>query len=88
MQGHSRPYFSKVDTQQHKNRSKSTILANLGRGFVSQCDQIWQNFDKSLKVFCKFLMIYFLLGKMLSLLRQISDIIGLIFIVANGQIKK
>ena len=31
---------------------------------------------------------FFLFGKMLSLLWQISDIIGLIFIVANGQILK
>ena len=34
------------------------------------------------------LMVYFLFGKMLSLLWQICEIIGLIFIVVNGQILK
>ena len=38
--------------------------------------------------FGKFLTVYFLFGKMLSLLWQICDIIGLIFGVANGQILK
>ena len=46
------------------------------------------HFGKSLQVFGKFLTVYFLFGKMLSLLWQICDIIGLYFIVANGQILK
>ena len=45
-------------------------------------------FGKSLQVFGKFLTVYLLIGKMLSLLYQICDIIGLIFFVANGQILK
>ena len=48
-----------------------------------QRDQIWQN---SLQVFGKFLMVYFLFDKLLSLLWQICDIIGLILIVAIDQI--
>ena len=36
----------------------------------------------------KFLIVYFLFGKMLSLLLQIWYIIELIFIVADGQILK
>ena len=43
---------------------------------------------KSLQVFGKFLMVYLWFGKMLSLLWQISDIIGLIFFVVNGQVLK
>ena len=46
------------------------------------------HFGKRLQVFGKFLTIYCLFGKMLRLLLQICDIIGLIFIVANGQIVK
>ena len=46
------------------------------------------HFGKSLQVFGKFLTVYFLFGKMLILLWQICDIIGLIFAVANGQILK
>ena len=49
---------------------------------------LWQKWQKSLQVFGKFLMVYFLFGKMLSLLLQIYTIIELIFIVANGQILK
>ena len=48
----------------------------------------FRRFGKSLHTFGKILTVYFLFGKMLSLLRQICDIIGLIFIVANGQILK
>ena len=48
----------------------------------------FRHFGKSLQVLGKFLIVYFLFGKMLSLLWQICDIIGLIFIVANGQILK
>ena len=43
---------------------------------------------ESLQVFGKFLTVYFLFGKMLSVLWQICDIIGLIFNVVNGQIFK
>ena len=48
----------------------------------------FRQFGKNLQVFGNFLTIYLLFGKMLSLLCQICDIIGLIFIVANGQILK
>ena len=43
-------------------------------------------FRKSLQVFGKFLTVYFLFGTVLNLLWQICDIIGLIFILTNGQI--
>ena len=43
---------------------------------------------KSLEVFGKFLTVYFLFGKMLSLLWQTCDIIGQIFVVANSQMLK
>ena len=54
-----------------------------------QCDQIWRTFATVGKVF-KYLvfMVYFLIVKMLSLLWQIRDIIGQIFIGANGQTLK
>ena len=45
----------------------------------------FRHFGKSLKVFGTVLMVYFLFGKMLSVLWQICDII---FIVANDQIWK
>ena len=48
----------------------------------------FHHFGISLKVLSKFLTVYFLFGKMLSLLWQTCDIIELIFIVANGQILK
>ena len=44
--------------------------------------------DAKFRHFGKSLLVYFSFGKMLSLLWQICDIIGLIFIVANGQILK
>ena len=55
-----------------------------------KCDQIWQNFATSAKVyvFGKFSTVYFICGKILSLIWQICDIIGLICILANGQILK
>ena len=59
--------------------------------YLSQCDHIWQNFTtfgKSLQVFGKILTVYFLFGKMMSLLWKICDIIGLIFHVATVQILK
>ena len=43
----------------------------------------FHHFGKSLQVLGKFLIVYFLFGKMLTLLWQICDIIGLIFIVGN-----
>ena len=58
---------------------------------ADQCDRIWRKFATLAKVYkylAKFLTVYFLFGKMLSLLRHICDIIGLFFIVANGQILK
>ena len=48
----------------------------------------FRHFGKTLKDFDKLLTVIFLFGKMLSLLWQILCIIGLIFIVANGQILK
>ena len=56
-----------------------------------QCDQIWRNFATLAKVYKSlaiFLTVYFLFGKILSLLWQNCDIIGLFFIVADGQILK
>ena len=46
------------------------------------------HFGKSLQVLGNISMVYFLFGKILSLLFQICDIVGLIFSVANGQILK
>ena len=46
------------------------------------------HFGKSFPVSGKFLTVYFLVGKILSWLWQFCDIIGLIFIAANGQILK
>ena len=55
----------------------------------NQCDQIWRNFATLAKVYkslANFLIVYFVF---LNKFWQICDIIGLIFIVANGQnIKK
>ena len=51
-----------------------------------ECDQIWRNFATLAKLYKS--LAYFLFGKMLNLLWQICDIIGLIFIVAHGQILK
>ena len=48
----------------------------------------FRHFGKSFPVFGKFLTVYFLFGKILSWLWQICDVIGLILIVANGQILK
>ena len=47
----------------------------------------FHHFGKSLQI-NQFFTVYFWFGKMLSLIWQICDIIGLIFIVANGQILK
>ena len=49
--------------------------------------EIWRNFPNLAKKW-QILTVYFLFGKMLSLLLQICDIIGLVFIAANGQILK
>ena len=48
----------------------------------------FRHFGKSLQVFVKIMTVYFLFGKMLSLLWQICDVVGLIFRVLNGQILK
>ena len=54
------------------------------------CDHIWRNFTTLAKNYKsdKFLAVYCLFGKMLSLLWEICAFIGLIFIVINGQILK
>ena len=46
----------------------------------------FRHFGKTLQVFGKFLTVYFLFGKVLSLLLQIWYIIEIILILANGQI--
>ena len=48
----------------------------------------FHHFVKSFQATVKILMVYFLFGKMLSLLWQICDMIVLIVIIANGQILK
>ena len=48
----------------------------------------WHHFGKSLQIFGKFLKVYILLCKLLSLHWQIYDLLGLIFIASNGQILK
>ena len=53
-----------------------TVLTDLAK---------YRHFGKRVQVW-QILMVYFLFGKMLSLLWQICDVIGLVFIVANGQI--
>ena len=56
-----------------------------------QCDQFGRNFAMLAKVYGKFVQfstVLFLFCKILSLLWQICDIIGLFVIVANGQILK
>ena len=55
-----------------------------------QCDQIWQNFATLANVnkYLANVWQFILFGKMLSIFWQICDIIGLIFIAANGQILK
>ena len=63
--------------------SRRTYSASVWPDLAKFC-----NFGKSLQVFGKFLIVYFLFVKMLSLLWQTCYIIGLIFIVANGQILK
>ena len=74
------------------NSSIFIFLASSSRIFSSS--PVWPDlakfchFGKSLQVFGKFLTVYFLFGKMLSILWQIWDIIGIIFIAANGQILK
>ena len=48
----------------------------------------FRHFGKTLQVFVKFWTVYFLFGKMFTLLWQIWYFIALIFIVVNGQILK
>ena len=73
-----------------KNHSFCLQASFVIRGSCS----VWPNlakfrhFGQSDKSLANFLMVYFLVGKMLSLRCQICDIIGLIFIVAIGQILK
>ena len=69
--------------------SNKNLYSHLNRiSSRQQCDHIWQNFTNLAKVFGKFLTVYLLFGKMLSLLWQICDTFGHIFIVATCQILK
>ena len=67
------------------------LLSNV---FCTTYPPVWRDlakfrhFGKSLRVFGKFVTFYFIFGEILSSLWQICVIIGLIFIVANGQILK
>ena len=45
----------------------------------------FRHFGKILQAFGKFFTVYFLFGRMLSLIWQICDIIGLSFIVVNAK---
>ena len=74
-----------------RNKATDSILVKL----ETSCTAIpsaWPDltkfchFCKDFQVSGKYLTVYFLFGKMFSLLWQIWYIIGLIFIVANGQI--
>ena len=62
--------------------------------FQDESEAVWpdlekfRQFGKTLQVFGKFLTVHFLFGKILSLLWQICVIIGLVFILENGQILK
>ena len=62
--------------------------SSLKNALISLCLDLAKihNFGKSLRVIGQKLTVYLLSGKMLSLRWQISDIKGLIVIVANGQI--
>ena len=62
--------------------SSWVISLNFPRLPFKQCDQIWRNFAPCQKFtsLWQFLTVYFLFAKILSLLWQICDIIGLIFI--------
>ena len=55
---------------------------------VTRFGEMVSYFGENLHVFGKFLTVYFLPGRMVSLLWLICYIVGLIFIVANGQILK
>ena len=73
-------------TERRKERKKKR------EGKLRGSRQVWPDlaklchFGKILLVFSNFLKVYFLFGKMLSLLWQLCFILGLIFIVTNGQI--
>ena len=73
----------------------SRVIIYDRRGFISLARALWPYFVKfghfGAKVynnFGKFLTLYFLFGKILIILWQVCDIIGLFFIAANGQILK
>ena len=55
---------------------------------VTRFSEISRLMQKIIQEFGKFLTVYFLFGKMLSLIWQFWYIIGLIFIIANGQLLK
>ena len=67
----------------HSSSSQNSKLPTVWPDLVK-----FQHFGKIVQVFSKFWTVYFLFGKMVSLLWQNGDIIELIFIVANGQILK
>ena len=69
-------------------RNTSGNVGNVGMVVSVTSFVKFRHFGKSLQVFDKFLAVYFLFGKMLSLLRQICDLNRLNFIVASGQILK
>ena len=82
-------YFKPTDRSSSKQCSKRWCLC-----LTWPLQAVWldlakfRHFGKSLPIFGKFLTVYFLFGKMLSLLWQTCDIIGEIFVAANGQMLK
>ena len=73
-----------------RRRSVCRRLRSVASGFRAVWPDLsnFRHFGKSLPVFGKFLTVHLLLGKILSWRGQIFGIIGLIFIIANGQILK
>ena len=72
-------FNKKVKLSFLSNHSLSSSVTRLG-----EISPLWKKFTSLWQI----LIVYFLFGKMLSLLWQICDIIGVIFIVASGQILK
>ena len=92
-------FFVRIDLSKSQNvlSTFSRVLADVSI-YATFHESAWKHFwtclisvtrfGEILQVFGIFLRVYLLLGKMLSLLWQFCDIIGLIFIVENGQILK
>ena len=92
-------FFVRIDLSKSQNvlSTFSRVLADVSI-YATFHESAWKHFwtclisvtrfGEILQVFGIFLRVYLLLGKMLSLLWQFCDIIGLIFIVANSQILK